>query len=259
VLAAWVFAATMGLLVLPKLLAYLALISPREDRTSFSGSIRVFGGILSETLLSALIAPSMMIFQSKAVAEILLGRDAGWQVQHRSGGEVARHEIYRKLAVPTLCGVLMGLSAFAVSIPLLLWMSPVIVGLVLAIPLGLLISRQSRAAGLFATPEDNRPPPVVLRANELTASARIQVTGALQQLRQDAEMLKYHLNLLPRISHLKLRQIDVPLATARAKIDQCETFDEAVDWLDKTEIRAVLNNAVALQRVLELRSTGDGG
>ncbi|SHN80665.1 glucans biosynthesis glucosyltransferase MdoH [Bradyrhizobium erythrophlei] len=259
VLAAWVFAATMGLLVLPKLLAYLALISHREDRTSFSGSIRVFGGILSETLLSALIAPSMMIFQSKAVAEILLGRDAGWQVQHRSGGEVARHEIYRKLAVPTLCGVLMGLSAFAVSIPLLLWMSPVIVGLVLAIPLGLLISRQSRAAGLFATPEDNRPPPVVLRANELTASARIQVTGALQQLRQDAEMLKYHLNLLPRISHLKLRQIDVPLATARAKIDQCETFEEAVDWLDKTEIRAVLNNAVALQCVLELRSTGDGG
>ena len=259
VLAAWVFAATMGLLLLPKLLAYVALISHRQERKLFSGSIRLFGGILCETLLAALIAPTMMIFQSKAVAEILLGRDAGWQVQHRSGGRVAWREIYRRLAAPTLCGVLMGLSAYAVSTPLLLWMSPVIVGLVLAIPLGLLTSRRSGAAGLFATPEDNRPPPVVLRAKELTASARSQVTGALQQLRQDAEFLRCHLDLLPRTSQLKPRRVDVPLATARAKIDQCETFDEAVDWLDKAEIRAVLNNAAALQRVLELRSAGDRG
>jgi len=152
VLAAWVFAATMGLLILPKFLAYLALISRREERASFSGPIRVLVGILSETLLAALIAPSMMIFQSVAVTEILLGRDAGWQVQRRSGGELAQREIYRKLAAPTLCGLLMGLSAFAVSLPLLLWMSPVIAGLVLAIPLGLLTSRRSKPAGLFATP-----------------------------------------------------------------------------------------------------------
>ena len=259
VLAAWVFAATMGLLLLPKLLAYVALISHREERELFSGSIRVFGGILCETLLAALIAPTMMIFQSKAVAEILLGRDAGWQVQHRSGGQVAWREIHHRLAAPTLCGVLMGLGAYAVSTPLLLWMSPVIVGLVLAIPLGLLMSRRSEAAGLFSTPEENCPPPVVLRAKELTASARRRVTGALQQLRQDAEILRCHLDLLPRISDLKLRRVDVPLATARAKIDQCETFDEAVDWLDKAEIRAVLNNAAALQRVLELRNAGDRG
>lgn len=252
VLAAWVFAATMGLLIVPKLLAFLALISRREERVSFSGTIRVLGGIVSETLLAALIAPSMMIFQSTAVTEILLGRDAGWQVQRRSGGEIAPREIYHKLAAPTLCGALMGLSAFAVSLPLLLWMSPVIAGLVLAVPLGLLTSRRSGPAGLFATPEDNHPPLVVLRANELAASARIEVTAALQQLRQDAELLEYHLDSLPGVSHRKLGLIDVPLATARAKIEQCERFEDAVTWLDKSEIRAVLNNAVVLQRTLQL-------
>jgi len=252
VLAAWVFAATMGLLIVPKLLAFLALIGRREERVSFSGTIRVLGGIVSETLLAALIAPSMMIFQSTAVTEILLGRDAGWQVQRRGGGEIAPREIYHKLAAPTLCGVLMGLSAFAVSLPLLLWMSPVIAGLVLAVPLGLLTSRRSGPAGLFATPEDNTPPPVVLRANELAASARIEVTGALQQLRQDAELLEYHLDSLPGVSHRKSGPIDVPLATARAKIEQCEKFEEAVTWLDKSEIRAILNNAVVLQRALQL-------
>lgn len=256
VLAAWVFGATMGLLIMPKLLAYLALISNREERVSFAGSFRVLCGILSETLLAALIAPSMMIFQSKAVAEILVGRDAGWQMQRRGDGEVARREINRKLAMPTLCGLSMGLSAFAVSLPLLLWMSPVIVGLVLAVPLGLLTSRPSRTAGLFATPEDNHPPPIVSRANELAASARIEVTGALQQLRQDAELLEYHLDALPRVRRPKFGQVDVALATARTKIEQCEKFDEAVRWLDKSEIRAVLNHATVLQRAFKLRSEG---
>ena len=231
----------------------MALIGQREERISVSGPIRVLGGILSETLLAALIAPSMMIFQATAVTEILLGRDAGWQVQRRSGGEIAPREIFRKLGAPTLCGLLMGLSAFAVSLPLLLWMSPVIAGLVLAVPLGLLTSRRSGPAGLFATPEDYQPPPIVLRTNELAASAPTELAGALRQLRQDGELLECHLDSVPRESHRKLGRIDVPLATARAKIEQCETFDEAVSWLDKSEVRAVLNNGAVLQRVVELR------
>lgn len=67
------------------------------------------------------------------MTEILLGRDAGWRAQRRGDRGVARQEIYRKLAVPTLCGIAMAASAYAISVPLLLWMSPVIVGLVLAI------------------------------------------------------------------------------------------------------------------------------
>ena len=253
VLAAWVFAATMGLLIVPKLLAFLALISRREEREAFSGPLRLLGGILSETLLAALIAPSMMIFQSAAVASILLGRDAGWKVQRRGGGEVAKREIYRTLATPTLFGFLMGASAFAVSLPLLLWMSPVIVGLVFAIPLGFLTLRGSGSGGLFATPEDRHPPAVVLRANELVASARTELRSALHELREDADLLERHLDSLPNKQHCKFGPVDVPLATARAKIEQCETFDEAVGWLDKSEVRALLNDGKVLDSVLGLR------
>ncbi|HZV04047.1 MAG TPA: glucans biosynthesis glucosyltransferase MdoH [Gemmataceae bacterium] len=252
VLAVWVFAAAMGLLIVPKLLAYLALIAQPSERVSFAGAFRLLGGMLSETLLAALIAPSMMIFQSKAVAEIILGRDAGWQVQRRSDGEITRREIYRKLAGPTLCGFVMGLSAFAVSLPLLLWMSPVVVGLVLALPLGILTSSSLRLAGLFATPEESSPPPVVRRANELAACARIEMAGALQQLRQDAELLQYHLHSLSHVSRPKSGQIDVPLATARAKIEECTSFEEAISWLDRVESRAVLNNPESLRRILQM-------
>jgi membrane glycosyltransferase len=252
VLAAWVFAATMGLLIVPKLLAYLVLISRSKERVLFGGIIRVLAGILVETVLAAMIAPSMMIFQSGAVAEILLGRDAGWQVQRRSDGEVARGEIYRKLTAPALFGLVLGLSAYAVSVPLLLWMSPVVIGLVLALPMGLLTSSRLKTAGLLATPEDNCPPPVLVRAQELAVSARIEMTGALQQLRQDAGLLNYHLASLSHASGPKSGQVDVPLATARAKIEECTSFEEAVAWLDRQESRAILNNPVILRRILQM-------
>ena len=100
--------------------------------------------ILAEIVLSALIAPVMMVFQTRAVAAILAGHDAGWQVQRRSDGAISRSEIYRIFTVPTLCGLVMALAAYSVAVPLLFWMSPVIIGLVLGIPIGVLTSGRSR-------------------------------------------------------------------------------------------------------------------
>src|SRR5437763_4215705 len=112
----------MGLLIGPMLLAYRLLLTQPEDRRRVGGGLVVLAGILIETLLSGLIAPIMMIFQSSAVGEILLGRDAGWQVQRRDDGELARGEITRRYALPTIFGIVMAVTAYAVSLPLLLWM-----------------------------------------------------------------------------------------------------------------------------------------
>src|SRR4051812_18660202 len=169
ILAAWVFAGTMAMLIVPKLLAYLLLLTHRETRRRFGGGFLALVGILVETLLSGLIAPVMMIFQSSAVAEILLGRDAGWQVQRRDDGELPNGELIRKYALPTLFGIAMAGSAYAVSLPLLLWMAPVIIGLLLSIPIAMLCSSRSGAnPRLFRTPEQTSPPEVLVRANELS-------------------------------------------------------------------------------------------
>lgn len=165
----------------------------------------------------------MMIFQSAAVTEILLGRDAGWRAQRRGDRGVARQEIYRKLAVPTLCGIAMAASAYAISVPLLLWMSPVIVGLVLATPIGIVTSMPTRLGWMFATPEDNIPPTVLLRASELAASAPVAMAGALADLRENPELLRRHLKaLVPRPR--KSGTIDVDLAVARARMEKSDTF-----------------------------------
>jgi membrane glycosyltransferase len=252
VLAAWVFLGTMGLLILPKLLAFVLLLAQRERRRQFGGGARVLAGILVETVLSGLIAPVMMIFQSTAVGEILFGRDAGWQVQRRDDGEVPRDEIIRKYALPTLIGITMAVSAYAVSLPLLLWMAPVIAGLLLAIPIALLSSRIRRSK-LFATPEQTSPPRVLHRANELVGALDCPPRCPIRELRANPELLAAHVRSLPKRARIR-GQVDPHLAVARAKIEDAEGFEEALGYLNLRETFAVLNSAAILQALLRLPS-----
>jgi membrane glycosyltransferase len=249
ILAAWVFAGTMGLLVVPKLLAFVLLGTQKRNRKQFGGGALVFASLVIETFLSGLIAPVMMIFQSAAIAEILSGRDAGWQVQRREGGEVPAKELMRKYAWPTFFGAAMAGSAYAVSLPLLLWMTPVLIGLLLCIPIAMLSSRASRPdSRLFRTPEQTAPPKVLVRAEELAkAAGEAAVVSPLRELIDDRQLLENHLANLPDEKQRNRGQIDPHLAIARAKIEDAQTFDEALDYLTAREISAVLNSSAMLK------------
>jgi membrane glycosyltransferase len=248
ILAAWVFVGTMGLLIVPKLLAWILLLTQSQNRRQFGGALRVFVGFLLETLLSGLIAPVMMIFQSRAVGEILLGRDSGWQVQRRDDGGLPRAELMRKYAVPTLFGVAMAAIAYAVSLPLLFWMAPVIAGLLLSVPVAMLSSRQSDPnARLLRTPEQTAPPEVLVRANELATASGSMTVSPLQDLFEDARLLESHLMNLPDDKRRNRGQVDPNLAIARAKIEDAEGFDEALSYLTERETFAVLNSPTLLR------------
>jgi membrane glycosyltransferase len=245
VLAAWVFVGTMGLLILPKILAYVFIGTQSRNRRRFSGSFCAFAGLIAETFLSGLIAPVMMIFQSSAVVEILLGRDAGWQVQRREGGEVPASELMRKYAWPTLIGLAMAASTYAVSLPLLLWMAPVLIGLLLCVPIAMLSSRVSHTR-LFRTPEETAAPPVLLRAEEFATAAPEPAASPLLELANDRHLLENHLANLPGEERRNRGQIDPHLAIARAKIEDAETFDEVLGYLKARETLAVLNSRAML-------------
>jgi membrane glycosyltransferase len=254
VLATWVFVATMGLLVLPKILSVVLLLTQRPIRRQFGGGIRASASVFVEVVASALVAPVMMIFQSIAVIEILVGRDAGWQAQRRDDGLVERGELYRKYGIPTLCGIMMAVGAYAVSLPLLLWMLPVIVGLLFAIPIGALTAKHGMEK-LFITPEETAPPPVLRRANELAASLRARPERALVTLRGDATLLKRHLESLPPPSRRGPDEIDTHLAMGRARIEASDSFDEAMAHLAPHETLAVLNDPALLSAVLHKKSS----
>lgn len=253
--AAWVFAATMSLLVVPKLLGYLLLLSRRKERREFGGGLRVFVGLLTETLLSGLIAPVMMVFQSTAVVQILMGRDSGWAVQRRDDGEVDAEEIRRKYFAPTMIGLAMAAGAYAVSLPLLVWMTPVIVGLLLSIPVAVLCSRitpRGVTPYLFVTPEQSNPTDVIMNANTADSSRPARNELPLCALRSDPELLATHLSACGNGRARPRGLIDVHLAMARAKLDDAATLQDACEFLDDNETFAVLKSEPDLRRLMIL-------
>jgi membrane glycosyltransferase len=255
VLAARVFVATIGLLIAPKLLACILVATRSRIRRQFGGGLRILAGLIVETLLSGLIAPVMMIFQSTAVGEILLGRDAGWQVQRRDDGGLPRSELVRRYTFPTLMGMAMAAIAYAVSLPLLFWMAPVIVGLLLCIPIALLSSAIFSGSRLLLTPEQTAPPDVLVRANELVNGADHVVIPALAELSEDHELLEDHLANLADVKRVR-GQIDSHLAIARAKIEDAENFEEAMTFLTTREVMAVLNSSAVLRVLCAMPRAG---
>ena len=69
-------------------------------------------------------------------------------------------------------------------------------------------------------------------------------------LRGNPAMLKHHLDSIGPQAERRRGQIDPHLAVARAKIDDAETFDEAVGYLTARETVAVLNDRSTLERLM---------
>jgi membrane glycosyltransferase len=172
----WVFAFTMTILLAPKLLGYIVLLFDRELRRGCGGAIRGFASMILETLLAALMAPITMYVQSRGVAEVLAGKDSGWETQRRDDGTLPLSGLLRSYGGMTLLGLLVGGMAYAISPALAAWMSPVILGLVLSMPIVALTSARApglwlRRIGIFRVPEEHAPPEVLARASALRAAA----------------------------------------------------------------------------------------
>jgi membrane glycosyltransferase len=110
-----------------------------------------------------------MLLHSRAVFEVLSGRDSGWSAQQRDGAVFSLRDAWTAHRWHMLAGVLCGAAAFAFDPAFFWWTLPVTLGLVLAAPLSALsaradLGRAARRLGLLLTPEEARPPHVVRRA-----------------------------------------------------------------------------------------------
>ncbi len=163
---AGLFATTMLILLLPKFLGLMNLLVNRALIGQWDGWSRVSVSMLVEVLLSAAIAPVLMIQQTRAVVRTLTGRAKGWQPQRRMAKSDTFRELARVHAIESLVGI--GLLLGTVSGVVSLWLAPVMVGLVFAGPLSALVSRRSSylfdRLGILSVPESISPPPIVASA-----------------------------------------------------------------------------------------------
>lgn len=244
------FALTMAILLAPKLFGLLLTLFNSKLRRAGGGAIRLIVSALIEVLFSAFFAPIMMLIQSGSVFQILLGRDTGWNPQRRDDGSIPLKDIIRRHRMHTLLGLVTGISAFLIATSLFAWMSPTIVGLVLAIPLSwasgqLAIGLWLKRRKLLYTPEEGDPPAVALRANALQAefaAAGYDEADGLRALHAEPALREAHEAMLPEAPPRRRGEIEADRAVAQAKLVDAETIDDAAIWLKPKERIVVLHD-----------------
>jgi membrane glycosyltransferase len=259
------FALTMGILLAPKLFGLILMLLNGKERRASGGAIRLVFSALIEVVLSALLAPILMLIQSGSVFQILLGRDTGWQPQRRDDGSIPIRDIVRRHRWHTVLGALAGLSAFLIATSLFFWMSPTILGLLLAIPLSALSGQLGagltlKRMGLLLTPEEFDPPSIATRANELqarNAALGFDDTDALAALYRNPDLREQHDAMLPTLQQRRRGEIETDRALAEAKLIDAETIDDALQWLKPKERMVVLHDRALLSLTMRLKPSAE--
>ena len=159
------FAYTIALLFLPKVLSLLDLGSRPGAAAAFGGWANLVAGVLLETFVFTLLAPVLMLFNTWFILLAFTGRKVSWRAQRRGGGDgSAWIETALAHAGQTLIGIAGAVVVCRVDTGLALWMSPILAGLILSIPLSYLtgspeIGRILQGHEIFETPEESQPLP----------------------------------------------------------------------------------------------------
>ncbi|HWW78258.1 MAG TPA: glucans biosynthesis glucosyltransferase MdoH [Steroidobacteraceae bacterium] len=171
-------AGTIGVLLMPKVLgATLALVNGKLRR-SFGGGLHLLGSLVVEQLFSTLLAPSMMLFHTTFVVTTLLGHPVTWNAQDRGDRGITFREAFSRHKWHVLIGLVWGAVILFIAPRYIWWMSPILIGLLLSVPLTMLTSLTSagvwaRKHGLLLTPEETEPPA------ELSALEHLMATGGI--------------------------------------------------------------------------------
>ncbi|WP_185983910.1 glucans biosynthesis glucosyltransferase MdoH [Aureimonas mangrovi] len=153
------------LLLLPKtLIAFRTAFSHRAKR--FGGPAAVLGSATCELIMTSALAPIMMLFQSKAVAEILVGADSGWPATEREDEGIPFSVAFKSSWWMVLVGAALLFTTFTYAFELFLWVCPIALPLLIA-PLFVSltgsppIGEAARRLSIFATPFELHPEPVI--------------------------------------------------------------------------------------------------
>lgn len=252
-LAMLLFTATIGMLVLPKGLAWWRVLRAPAQRAAFGGAWRLTSGVVIEQTISMLLAPVHMVFNSLAVIGTWLGQEVAWLGQKRDLRDDSRWlENTAACAGPTLIGLTWAIIAYAIRPDCFQWLAPVWVGLLASLPVTILLSdrrcgQAARAIGLFSTPQETAPADVLRNLARHMRTCRQQVMP-IEPLRRNFGLIQVVLDPYINAVHVSLlrqgrRRDTTPSSLQRL---QDRLLREGPAALGRREIRALLFHAPSI-------------
>ena len=244
------FGVTMSVLLAPKFFGLLVALGRARTRRACGGAARLIVSAILEVLMSALVAPIMMVIQTGSVMQIVFGRDTGWNPQRRDDGSIPFKSIVRRHRTHVALGIVTLIAGLVISPSLAAWMSPTVAGLILAVPISaisgqLWLGLALKRAGLLLTPEEVEPPAVLRRANSLMKDLETAGEDELDSIRTihaDAEFRMRHDAFIPTKEKRRRGDIDPEIAVAEAKLNEAQCIEDAVKWLRPKERLVVLHD-----------------
>ena len=165
-IALWMW--TLSMLFLPRILGLVAVFM-RGEQHSFGGAAALLRSALLETGVALLQAPVRMVAHSLFVVAALTGLKLDWKSPPREANAVPWATAAERFAPQTAFVAVLALLVAAVDPRALVWLTPVGLPLLLAIPVTVLTSQIGlgsalKAQGYLLIPEEARSPAVLRRA-----------------------------------------------------------------------------------------------
>lgn len=164
------FGSTLLVLFLPKIGALTTVLRDGKLRASFGGAKKLLLSSTLETLFFVVFAPALMMFHSLFVAQTISGMTVRWDPQNRSSQGISFREAFSSTKMLVFAGLLWSVVLLLVDRQFLLWMLPIVSGLLLSPFLFQLASsyrlgQKAKNSGLFLVPEEREPPAIVEEIN----------------------------------------------------------------------------------------------
>ena len=160
------FALTLFLLYGAKLCSLVATLAWRGAAAPFGGRPRLIASAVLEQLAAMVSAPILLVFYTRFIAMMLLGRTVRWDPQPRDDRGVPWGEAVLRMRLPVVTGLVWLASLSLVGGAALAWSLTLLPGLLLAIPAAVWTSltapgRAARRWGLFLTQDEVAPSPIL--------------------------------------------------------------------------------------------------
>ena len=244
-----VFALIMLMLIAPRVWGSLLAIRDPKTRRGFGGVVTLIRSLILEFAVSVLIAPIMMAFHTLFIVSTLAGHRVEWNSQSRSDTGVGWQQAWYAHRGQTIAGIVSTILA-ALFIPdALPWLSPILAGLILSVPISMLVSNAAfgdwlKQRGLLLVPEEIESPAIVQQFDhaleEIRDLDRPPRSELFHQLLDDPLWLRSHLSMLDSTAAAKT----APPTT----VQETEALIRRGDWDDVTtpHKQAVLVDPTAL-------------
>jgi membrane glycosyltransferase len=247
---------TLSLIFLPKLFTALRVLCQPRFREQFGGSCRALASIAGEISFFTLLAPSLMLFHSAFVLATLTGKRVSWGAQNRGISHTTWKSAFSAQFGQTTVGILWAALAWLIHPVLFYWMSPVLLGWSLAMPLSVISSHADLAQWLkdrayLAVPHEIETP-MIFKKLTVAQNGQAKMPVPIETLREDFALLQTILDPYVLALHLHFlpSRKNQPTETAEKLSDLGKRLiTEGAQALSSNEKNRILNDRVTLKKL----------